>query len=63
MHTERIDFWSQSGREQVGGLERASTEMYITTCETASGDMLHDAGNPLCDNTEGWGGEGGGKEV
>ena len=35
--------------------------MYITMCKTASGNLLYDVGNPklvLCDNPEGWAGEG-----
>ena len=38
----------------------------VTICKTDSQTLLYEAGNPklmLCDNLEGWGGEGGGNKV
>ena len=40
--------------------------MYITVCAVAGGSLLYDAGNPklvLCDDPEGWAGQGGGRAV
>ena len=62
MHTERIDFWSQSGREQVGGPERAVLKHTLPHVKEPVGTcyMMQETHS---DNTEVWGGEGGGKEV
>ena len=56
------------GEREGGVMGENSIETYTLqyAIQIASGNLLYDAGNPkpmLCDNTEGWDGEGGGREV
>ena len=57
-----------SGSKKGGMIWENSTETYRLPYvkEIASGTLMYDTGNPklvLCDNLEGWGGEGGGRGV
>ena len=56
------------GEGEGGVIGENSIETYTIqyAIQIASSNLLYDAGNPkltLCDNIEGWDGEGGGREV
>ena len=56
------------GKEEGGMIWESSTETYTLPYvkQIKSGSLMYDTGNPkpgLCDNLEGWDGEGGGREV
>ena len=69
METQKTDLWTKLvGEKAEGGMSgESNTEAYITTCKINSqwefAEWLRELKPGLGNNLDGWGGEGGGRDV